>query len=683
MHGLATRARPTTSAARAARTSSTRTPKPSWPRPPSGRRRRARSSPAAVIGPSLLPELRRPGRGYRSGPGRFLIRGTWPSGTSPAPSVGAGPRRGVAEGGDRWTRHLRRRRFLAIGLGARAGRGPGRLGRACGTITPARAADMAVGPDAVRFRPEIEPVVRWIEETPRERGHRVGRRPPQGAGSRTATCSPGLFLAGIRNIKPQAGRVQVPRGDGDQLGPPARARPPPVDDRLLPLLWALDNFKNSQAQDIKEGDWTLGKVDEAQAARSPTRPRPSSSGRWTPGTPTRPTPPSPALCRTLGRGRDDGAVLAVRRPRPAQHRPQGDLRRAVLADLAGDRLAARRARPPLARLRPARPPGRRPARRRRPLRGQPRATPRRSATTGRSASPTPPPPASLLETIRQATPEDASAEAVKLLNQGVSPDSLWDAVDPGRQRAADAEPGDRRDPRRDLGQRPALHLRRQRRRHDPPARPAPGRRLAADVPRPDQARRRGRRSTRSKPIDARGLGRRGRRRDLRRRSATDRGQAAAQGASATSNEGGSPDLVFAAARRMIFHKGPRQPRLQVRRRRLGGMRPRLRPEVARPAGRRHDVQPPRRQDPRQPPDEPRPRGRLEGARLTGDRGDSRRAGDRGGLPRPPRRPDHPRPRAAGFVRGERRPNRRATAGFVRGDRMRPARAGFVRGDSLE
>ena len=42
----------------------------------------------------------------------------------------------------------------------------------------------------------------------------------------------------------------------------------------------------------------------------------------------------------------------------------------------------------------------------------------------------------LLQVIRQATPEAASAEAVKLLNQGIAPGSLWDAVDPGRLRAA-------------------------------------------------------------------------------------------------------------------------------------------------------------------------------------------------------------------------------------------------------
>jgi hypothetical protein len=34
----------------------------------------------------------------------------------------------------------------------------------------------------------------------------------------------------------------------------------------------------------------------------------------------------------------------------------------------------------------------------------------------------------LLQVMRQATPEAASAEAVKLLNQGISPGSLWDAV---------------------------------------------------------------------------------------------------------------------------------------------------------------------------------------------------------------------------------------------------------------
>src|SRR5205823_13565650 len=69
-------------------------------------------------------------------------------------------------------------------------------------ITPARAEDMAVGPDAVRFRPEIEPVVRWIEETPRERALDVAVEKLKGGLSYRDLLA-GLFLAGIRNIKPR------------------------------------------------------------------------------------------------------------------------------------------------------------------------------------------------------------------------------------------------------------------------------------------------------------------------------------------------------------------------------------------------------------------------------------------------------------------------------------------------
>jgi hypothetical protein len=63
---------------------------------------------------------------------------------------------------------LRRRRFLqstsALGLGASLGSFDALLG-----ISPAHASEMTLGPGAVQFRPEIEPVVRWIEETPRDK----------------------------------------------------------------------------------------------------------------------------------------------------------------------------------------------------------------------------------------------------------------------------------------------------------------------------------------------------------------------------------------------------------------------------------------------------------------------------------------------------------------------------------
>jgi hypothetical protein len=37
----------------------------------------------------------------------------------------------------------------------------------------------------------------------------------------------------------------------------------PDSDRWLPIFWALDRFKDSQAANIREGDWTMGPVDES------------------------------------------------------------------------------------------------------------------------------------------------------------------------------------------------------------------------------------------------------------------------------------------------------------------------------------------------------------------------------------------------------------------------------------
>src|SRR5258708_5258343 len=156
---------------------------------------------------------------------------------------------------------LPRRRFLqsasALGLGAGLG-----TWSSLWPITPARAADLVVGPDAVRFRPEIEPVVRWIEETPRDKVMETAIAQLK-AGLSYRDLLSGLFLAGIRNVKPRPVGFKFHAvlviNSAHLLGQAASS-----DEPLLPMLWALDNFKNSQAQDIKEGDWTLGKVDESK-----------------------------------------------------------------------------------------------------------------------------------------------------------------------------------------------------------------------------------------------------------------------------------------------------------------------------------------------------------------------------------------------------------------------------------
>jgi hypothetical protein len=78
-----------------------------------------------------------------------------------------------------------RRRFLhsASALGLGTGLGTWELLRG---ITPA-AEDVKVGPEMVRLRPEIEPVVRWIEETPRDKVFEKAVAELKG-GSRTGRC---------------------------------------------------------------------------------------------------------------------------------------------------------------------------------------------------------------------------------------------------------------------------------------------------------------------------------------------------------------------------------------------------------------------------------------------------------------------------------------------------------------
>lgn len=155
---------------------------------------------------------------------------------------------------------MRRRGFLrtsaALGIASAAG---------IHAITPARAEDMVVGPDAVRFRPEIEPVVRWIEETPRDQVFDVAvKHLNDGLSYRDLFGA--LFLAGIRNIKPRPVGFKfhavLVMNSAHLLGQTAA-----VEDRLLPMFWALDNFKSSQARDVEEGDWTLNRVDESHLPR--------------------------------------------------------------------------------------------------------------------------------------------------------------------------------------------------------------------------------------------------------------------------------------------------------------------------------------------------------------------------------------------------------------------------------
>lgn len=319
--------------------------------------------------------------------------------------------------------NLHRRRFLqsatALGLGASLA-APDVL-RA---ISPAGAAEMRVGPDAVRFRPEIEPVVRWIEETPRERVFEVAVEQLK-AGLSYRDLLAGLFLAGIRNVKPRPVGFKFHTvlviNSAHLLGQTAS-----VDDRLLPLFWALDNFKNSQAQDVKEGDWTLAKVDEAHLP-GPGQAKDAFVKAMEGWDVDAADTATAALSRTAGAAevmesfwryglrdhRDIGhkAIFAAQCWRTLQaigwQHAEPVLRSLAfgLLDLQGDSNRAPVG-PYLANLEQAK-------------------KVREGWQVGRNDAEA---TRSMLEVLRQADPEAASVEAVKRLNEGISADSLWDAV---------------------------------------------------------------------------------------------------------------------------------------------------------------------------------------------------------------------------------------------------------------
>ena len=123
------------------------------------------------------------------------------------------------------------------------------------------AAEAKLDPKFVQFRPEIEPLVRLLEDTPRERLlEEVAARIKRGTTYREVLAA--LQLSGVRNIQPRpvgfkfhAVLVLNSAHLASQNSPEA--------DRWLPIFWALDQFKSSQARDVREGDWTLSAVDES------------------------------------------------------------------------------------------------------------------------------------------------------------------------------------------------------------------------------------------------------------------------------------------------------------------------------------------------------------------------------------------------------------------------------------
>ncbi len=150
---------------------------------------------------------------------------------------------------------VQRRSFLAS---TTAGLGLAGLLRAIG---PLSAAELAVGPGMARFSDEIEPLVRFLEDTPQDKViEQTAQKIKAGLSYRQLLAA--LLLAGVRNVQPRPS-VGFKFHAVLVVNSAHLASLSGLDEeRWLPILWAVDNFKSSQSRDEKEGNWTLPAVDE-------------------------------------------------------------------------------------------------------------------------------------------------------------------------------------------------------------------------------------------------------------------------------------------------------------------------------------------------------------------------------------------------------------------------------------
>src|SRR5213080_813455 len=133
-----------------------------------------------------------------------------------------------------------RRSFLQASAAGSALLGLGDLGF-LSQLRPVSAEEARLDPKVVRLQPEIEPLVRLLEETPRERLlEEVAARIRRGLGYREALAA--LLLAGVRNVQPRPSVgfkfhavLVVNAAHLASLNSPDQ-------HRWLPLFWALDNF---------------------------------------------------------------------------------------------------------------------------------------------------------------------------------------------------------------------------------------------------------------------------------------------------------------------------------------------------------------------------------------------------------------------------------------------------------
>jgi hypothetical protein len=155
------------------------------------------------------------------------------------------------------TSSMQRREFLRF---ASAGGAVGLAGLPLFAGLPAVSADDAkIDKKMVQLRPEIEPLVRLIETTPRnELLEKVAAKIRKGTPYKDVLAA--LFLAAVRNVEPRPAvgfkfhAVLVVNAAN------LASLASPDTDRWLPIFWTLDYFKAKQAEEERKTGWKLPAV---------------------------------------------------------------------------------------------------------------------------------------------------------------------------------------------------------------------------------------------------------------------------------------------------------------------------------------------------------------------------------------------------------------------------------------
>ena len=125
------------------------------------------------------------------------------------------------------------------------------------------AAEAQLNPNQLQYTNGIEPLVRLIEETPRGKLlEEIATKIKAGTSYQEVLA--GLLYAGVRNVQPRPSvgfkfhAVLVVNSCH------LASLHGPDEDRWLPIFWALDEFKSSQADEKNRSGWRMHAVDEAR-----------------------------------------------------------------------------------------------------------------------------------------------------------------------------------------------------------------------------------------------------------------------------------------------------------------------------------------------------------------------------------------------------------------------------------